>query len=634
MSELMLGVAYGRGVCGAEKLYTWHKCRIAASVAKQLMGQGAVSEYDFLLGMTVATARNKNRSKFKKLQARVDSDWLKELESAYGQIDGQVQDALSKVVGQAAMERDSNSFKRFCKHIGFYHSVMADTMEALEETPGEQTHEALCRVFGADSLSSCINNRREMMEDLIDGISSKKDSDYHNEMTEPRKTRSSARKSTAVAKKQGKPNEHHDSKPTKGSTEVISEGYDTEPSLEDKTDRLHVDYVPVPKTPTARRTNCLLTGPPKKRSKTTAEEPPMEEAGQSPEKGRPKLSESGIELDMDDLDPGLDFGVMVIEEWREGERFAPEPDYVTNLIEDVKEKDLAKLASGRVKPGHIYFVDLSRKYSYSMKNAHRGPHQLLDRETANAALLAAKSIRIGVTWIARDEAFFPGENPTVTYASHHTPEYQDVFGDEEINLEEIVRIILRNEEAFESTEDREKDSNNLRGTTNFDGGYSPRSYETKEDARARGDAVAGIRMINMGGDGDRVYEGSGGMLDSLQRYLDKHCRLNGRLPMSDMNRTKEFVEAFQAKTKTTCCRGEAFTVGVSKVGSVEDFRKGKKPAQRTERHVDMPNCREPGYNHTAIWTVYICLCDYVYRVTVILYTRLSCGALVSAFEHA
>ena len=117
----------------------------------------------------------------------------------------------------------------------------------------------------------------------------------------------------------------------------------------------------------------------------------------------------------------------------------------------------------------------------------------------------------------------------------------------------------------------------------------------------------------------------GPLVDKTTLLMDTICFENGQRLMNDTYRDSIFGSDLRCQINSHHSRFEAFTVVRQPLGSRQDVTEGKVKFPGTDRHLDGPNCGRTGYRMVAV-TSFLCVWrETVYRMSIIMYTRQSCG---------
>ena len=151
------------------------------------------------------------------------------------------------------------------------------------------------------------------------------------------------------------------------------------------------------------------------------------------------------------------------------------------------------------------------------------------------------------------------------------------------------------------------------------------TWDTQEEGQDKVVAKPAMTGANITFKGTNMIETIGGLADAMMNLVDEYVRdENGEKLMNDTARDNEFGSDFREIAGMQDCRFEAFTLIRQFLGTVDDFQEGKL-FTGTGRHLDGPNDRRDGYNWTFVLSFLVVRDGKVYRLTLILYTRTSCG---------
>ena len=117
----------------------------------------------------------------------------------------------------------------------------------------------------------------------------------------------------------------------------------------------------------------------------------------------------------------------------------------------------------------------------------------------------------------------------------------------------------------------------------------------------------------------------GPVVDRTTMLMDTICFDNGGRLMNDSQRNSMFGAKLRTLIRSRHSRFEAFTIVRQPLGKAADVLGGKIKFNGTHRHLDGPNCTRQSYRMTAVFS-YLCVWnEVVYRMSIIMYTRASCG---------
>ena len=209
-------------------------------------------------------------------------------------------------------------------------------------------------------------------------------------------------------------------------------------------------------------------------------------------------------------------------------------------------------------------------------------------------------------------------------------EWHEVMEDLQLNAPQIVECMLE----LDKNGDKSvvADSDDKRKSLHFDGGFACQAWNHQESPE-EAETTASFPVLIHEPRPDRpkeyglLYHHVGDVLDRLQDYVDRRGQENGNRPMADDFRTEKAGKKLREACGAERSRFEAFTVGITIMGTVEEYQKSQSfdKKHKIGRHRDGPNDNRRGYQWTAVFGVLLVVNGIIYRLAIIAYTRKSVG---------
>ena len=303
-----------------------------------------------------------------------------------------------------------------------------------------------------------------------------------------------------------------------------------------------------------------------------------------------------------------------------------------------------------------YIVPTSAAYMYCFKHARLCPHFLLTSDEVKKyvqKLLAHGdvSIRKPGSWqhnhgpveivsggtLEKELGEGKHRNSMFTFFSHTTKPYLEFCNVREMHFPLDAWMRYFDEKEAKSKKKGDKEQEKLRGLRfPFDAGWgrngvherrSATQKKGKEYVCAQPTLINTNTILQVGEEEVNAYETFQEPLDALASIAEKYIRdANGDPLYNDEFRDDIFGKPLREKTKCKKRGSEAFTFVRQKVNPKHLVDLGHVTSERlTKRHLDGPDSGEEGYNVTCILSFHVVHNGYVYRVTLIAYTRQSCA---------
>ena len=222
-------------------------------------------------------------------------------------------------------------------------------------------------------------------------------------------------------------------------------------------------------------------------------------------------------------------------------------------------------------------------------------------------------------------------------APYGTPELEELTKDLEFDaplvIDTMKQLLDDNDPSVEASDDDE------RNTIHFDGGLGGQPYNHMAQPEDTELTASYPVFVNEPRDDKPeeyqiLYEQVGPILDICQDFVDKRGGENGQRPMGDPFHTQKAGAEVRKKCKAKRSRFEAFTIGITKLGTKQEYDANQKKFPNKEHtvgwHQDGENGIRPGYKWTCVFGVIVVVGNMVYRLAVIAYTRKSVG---DSLEH-
>ena len=103
----------------------------------------------------------------------------------------------------------------------------------------------------------------------------------------------------------------------------------------------------------------------------------------------------------------------------------------------------------------------------------------------------------------------------------------------------------------------------------------------------------------------------GNIPDVITELIDRYCYENDEKLMPDEERDREFASKLRSRIGLKISRFEAYTIVRQFISTLENF--DASTMNGTARHTDGPNCSQPGYRHTAVFS-FLCVWKKVSQV--------------------
>ena len=222
-------------------------------------------------------------------------------------------------------------------------------------------------------------------------------------------------------------------------------------------------------------------------------------------------------------------------------------------------------------------------------------------------------------------------------APYGTPELEELTKDLEFDAPLVIDTmeqLLKNKDTSVKTNDHDQ-----RNTIHFDGGFGGQPYNHMAWPGDTNMTASFPVFVNEPREDkpeeyQTLYEQVGPILNICQDFVDRRGSENGQRPMGDPFRTQEAGAKVREKCKAKRSRFEAFTIGITKLGTKQEYDANQKkfPNKKhtVRRHQDGENGIRPGYKWTCVFGVIVVVGNMVYRLAVIAYTRRSVG---DSIEH-
>ena len=331
----------------------------------------------------------------------------------------------------------------------------------------------------------------------------------------------------------------------------------------------------------------------------------------------------------------------------------------TGEIHEVGAADYVKNLS------EAYIVPSSSAYMYCFKHAKLCPHFLLTNIEVSEyvkKLLTYGDVSIrklgswqhnhGPVKILSDGTLEEGlregkhQDSMFTFFSHTTRPYLEFCDVSKMHFPLDAWMRYFDEKEAKSVLNGNIAQEKLRGLRfPFDGGWGRNGVHEKRittQEKGKEYVCAQPTLINADVDikvGDHefnAYETFQEPLDALATIAEEYIfDANGDPVYGDKNRDAIFGEPLRQKTKCKKTGAEAFTFVRQKVNPKCRVDQGYVNSKRlTKRHLDGPDSGEEGYNITCILSFHVVHKGFVYRMTLIAYTRQSCGDWINRNNYS
>ena len=291
----------------------------------------------------------------------------------------------------------------------------------------------------------------------------------------------------------------------------------------------------------------------------------------------------------------------------------------------------------------VHICDTSDCYFYAFPHAEKCPHwnACPDEATEYGTKVFNADRRIAINTTV-DNYFHKGpkeeaSNNVITMITDRWNGFKQFFDFDRIHFP--MDIVMEYFDWYEESKQDDRDEHKRGFACLYDGGLGRTGVhrsawvsqeEGGDDVVMSPPTMTGdIQFRTACGQCVNMLEVAAELMDAMYLCGDSYIRdENGLRNMSnDPQRDEYFGKKLRERTGCKQSKFEAFTLIRQYVGKAEDLKKGgsSEGFRNTKRHRDINNCHRSNWNYTYVSSFLVEHEGNVYRLTLILYTRSSCG---------
>ena len=277
----------------------------------------------------------------------------------------------------------------------------------------------------------------------------------------------------------------------------------------------------------------------------------------------------------------------------------------------------------------LHLFVMATMYVYTFAKGDITWHQ--EKTGPEAEKMASQAMKAGANAnvILNDENSCVGRDNFLNVLHEGTPEFEkhlEGLGlDAECVLGTTLELKKKGDKAIKVGSDDKDTRNNVR----FDAGHAHCSFNHTASAQERGSVMVPPKMTHLDEKHRGLHLAVGDVLDRIQDVMDDCCRdRHGRKTHHDKERDSKFASELRRLCGSTRSRAEAFSIGVSEYGSVEEWEELQAKLSRQHnvgRHMDGPNDFQDGHDVVGVSCFMLVCKGKVYRLAVIAHSRVSIG---------